>query len=160
MKKIKVTEIRNAYKEMEAFKQRYYTTKSNDYSKVMEANKHFNNAAEKLTSAITEAEGRARVRLLNARDICKALDIVENKIGSITKKSMEGIHICVDVNAQNFPNCYKGSPESTIFCAEYRKGHWYITDIHRGYTARKNHGYTIHLTEEAKAAILDKIREF
>lgn len=165
MKKINTKEIRKAYEVYVMRKDVYYATKSgnyskeNDYAHVLEAEKQFDVVSEKLSAAITEAEGRARVRTITVRDICKALARVEKRL-NITKKAMEGVTICIDDNAQNFPNCYHGRPESTVFKAEYHNGNWYITDIYRTYTSRANHGYTIHLTEEAKQTILEKISEF
>lgn len=67
---------------------------------------------------------------------------------------MDGVTVAVDLNAQNFPNKYKGTPYSTIFEARYKSGSWRITDIYRAETRAQSKGCTVNLTEEAKAAIL------
>ena len=119
---------------------------------------NFTTIPEKLMAEIKTAEGRARVRTLDAEDICKAIREVEDRLNGITKKAMKGIVFVYDVNAQTFPNAYKGIPESTLFKAEFDGKEWRIVDIWRGTCRNKSAHIT--LTEEAKKAILDKISEF
>jgi len=114
---------------------------------------------KKLENAIDEAEHRCSVRCISVDDICRYLIAVEQRL-NITKKAMNGVTVCIDIHAQNFPNAYKGVPESTYFTAEYRNGSWRITEISRRITSRAGHGTTIHLTEDAKTALLSRITEY
>jgi hypothetical protein len=84
---------------------------------------------------------------------------VEKRL-NITKKAMNGVTVCIDIHAQNFPNAYRGTPESTYFTAEYRNGSWRITEISRRITSRAGHGTKIYLTEDAKTALLSRIVEY
>lgn len=117
----------------------------------------FNAAAEKLTEAIKTAEGRATVRKITAATILDELHTVETRL-NIPKKALAGVAVVIDANAQNFPNAYKYTPESTIFRAVYRGGAWRITDIYRDTTHRAYHGHEIIFTDAARAAILDGLR--
>lgn len=108
---------------------------------------------EKLLAAIVEAEGRATVRVITPDDISNAIIIIEKKL-SIPKKYMDGVSAEVDYNAQQFPNAYKYTPESTFFDAINKKGIWYITSIYRGRTRGTSHAIAINLTDAAKAEML------
>ena len=118
--------------------------------KLAKAQADFDSSAEKLNSAIAEAEGRASVRKINARDLIDDLIEVNDYLG-LTKKVMKGTTVRVDHNAQSFPNAYKYVPESTIFCAEFTSG-WFITDIFRG--TCKTRKYDLKLSDTAKEAYL------
>lgn len=118
-----------------------------------EAHKAFDEAAEDLTKILDEVQHRCSARIISARNICWALVRIDGKL-DITKKAMDGVTVAVDLNAQNFPNKYKGTPYSTIFEARYKSGSWRITDIYRAETRAQSKGCTVNLTEEAKAAIL------
>lgn len=114
---------------------------------------------KKLENVIDEAEHRCTVRCISVDAICRYLIAVEKRL-DITKKAMNGVTVCIDIHAQNFPNAYRGTPESTYFTAEYRNGSWRITDIRRGGTRRSGHGIKITLTEEAQKAVLDRLTEY
>lgn len=111
-------------------------------------------SAEKLTAAIKAAEGRATARCITPAMISNALEAVEKRLG-IMKKRMEGVKVEIDCNAQDFPKAYKYTPESTFFEATYRGGSWRITDIYRYRTRRASAGYSVTLTDTAKAAIIE-----
>lgn len=117
------------------------------------ANKAFDKASEDLTKILDEVQRRCSARIITARNICWALARIGGKL-DITKKAMDGVTVAVDLNAQNFPGKYKGTPYSTIFEARYKSGSWRITDIYRAETRAQSKGCTVSLTEEAKAAIL------
>lgn len=108
-----------------------------------------------LQEAIKEAEGRATARKISYHDIFTRIEAVEGKL-KITKKAMNGIKICCDPNAQDFPKAYKYTPESTHFVAEYKNGSWRITNIFRDVCGK--HDIKIELTEEAEKAILENYR--
>lgn len=108
-----------------------------------------------LGAAIREAEGRAKVRTIDADDVAAALHDLEKRLG-ISKKSMEGLHVTVDLHAHRFSNAYKGIPESTIFDAEYRRGAWRVVDIRRDRTRAPSNAIVVRHTEQSRQAIIDK----
>ena len=118
--------------------------------------KAFNDAASTLSAAIKEAEGRATARTISANDIVSRLKEIEKGL-NIPKKNMNGVSVDVDENAQDFPRAYKYTPESTHFYATFKGGAWIITGIERARCKRDSQKITITLTEEAKAAIIDRI---
>lgn len=118
--------------------------------------KAFSDAAGALSAAIREAEGRATARTITARDIVSRLKEIEKGL-NIHKKNMNGISVHVDENAQDFPRAYKYTPESTHFYATFKGGSWIITGIERARCRSASQKITITLTEEAKAAIIDRI---
>lgn len=85
---------------------------------------------DKLNLIIHAAEGRARERRIDAGAIAVFLNGFDRYL-PISKKSMEGVTIDVDLNAQRFPRAYRYTPESTHFIAVYKRGSWWITDIIR-----------------------------
>lgn len=109
---------------------------------------------ERIEAEIKLAEGKATVRKLEFSDIIKTIERVEKKL-DISKKSMTGIKIFVDVNAQPFPNAYKYIPDSTHFSAIKTKTGWNLLDIERD-RCRDGYGKRVEmiLTDEAKKEIL------
>ena len=80
--------------------------------------------------------------------------VLENIKLPIAKKYYEGIEVEIDVNAQDFPNAYKYTPESTIFCAVYKNRNWHITNIRRDTCKRPKEKITLVLPSETKQAII------
>jgi len=122
------------------------------------AKESFEKTAEQLTAEIKKAEGRATARTITAENLVETLIEIENRLG-ITKKSMEGIRVVVDYNAQTFPSAYKYRPESTFFVAVYNKG-WKLTDIRRDWTRSPKQAVQIEHTEDSKKAIIDRMTHF
>ena len=108
----------------------------------------------KLNQAINEAEGYSRARTITAYQIVTILDDVLTTL-SISKKSMEGVHVTVDINAQKFPTTYNYRPESTYFHAVYKSGSWRIDRIWRD-TCRGSKTVIIHHTEASKEALIER----
>lgn len=107
---------------------------------------------EKLTAAIKEAEGRATVRTITAKDIQYVLHEIED---GIAKKKMSGTKVHY-TGAQHFPNAYKYRPESTHWVAENVNGKWYVTDIYRDTCPNRSSWNTeIEYSDTAKQAILE-----
>ena len=115
--------------------------------------------SEKINAAIAAAEGKAKVRTITAKDIYDAIMEVESRLG-IPKKSMDGVFIMVDVNAQNFPKAYKYIPVSTWFEAVFRSGSWKLSRIYRSATSSENRGFYVNLTDDAKKAIITRMERF
>ena len=163
MKELNLKQAMHAYAEMEAADNRMIRVNSlmsvsdreKERCEIQQANAHkaFKETTEDLTKILDEVQHRCSARIITARDICRALRQIDGKL-DITKKAMDGVTVAVDLNAQNFPNKYKGIPMSTIFEARYKSGSWRITDIYRAETRRWSRRCTINLTDEAKAAIV------
>ena len=115
--------------------------------------------SEKINAAIAAAEGKAKVRKLTPKDVYNAISEIEDRL-NIPKKSMEGIKVVVDVNANTFPNAYKYIPESTYFESVFKSGSWKLTDVYRYKTAGKTCGYNVSLTDNAKTAIISRLERF
>ena len=162
MKEINLKRAMQAYAEMETADRwmhvdylRSVGDRERARCEIQQANAHkaFEEITADLTKILDEVQHRCSARIINARNICWALARIDGKL-DITKKAMDGVTVAVDLNAQNFPGMYKGTPYSTIFEARYKSGSWRITDIYRAETRAQSKGCTVNLTEEAKAAIL------
>lgn len=112
---------------------------------------------DRINEAIKKAEGRATARTVTAKDILKAVEDLEHKLG-ILKKDMEGITAVIDVNAQDFPRAYKYTPDSTIVEIVRKKSGWSLVDVERDWTRSTKHKYAVKLTPEAEQAIIDSKR--
>lgn len=116
---------------------------------------------EKLRAAIDAVEGsRVSARTLYPHDVQRAVDDIEKRLsGMMLKKDWLGAAFCVDVHAQDFPNAYKGRPESTIFTVQRFASGWFITDIRRGYTRSANNRIAPHRNTLNADAILSYARD-
>ena len=107
----------------------------------------------KLSDAIKEAEGKARVRTVTAQDMFDAAKDIEHKL-NIPKLHMTGITATVSIHSQNFPHAYKYIPEGTEFHMIYKSNAWYITQIYRSNCNRGYKRYHVSLPEAARDAII------
>lgn len=114
---------------------------------------------EKINQAIKDAEGRASARTITYDDIIQDIKNVEQTLG-IAKKDMVGIEVDVDHHAQNFPNAYKYTPESTQYIIRKKASGWELLSVDRYRTRREGHRYNVKLTAEAKAAIIKRMSDF
>lgn len=134
-----------------------------------------NNSA-KIMKAFSEAQGKARERMIDSyNDLERIIGYVNRdchfnvrrdlktgitKImtGGMTKKALEGTVVHYDF-AQNFPNAYRYAPSSTHFDLTYKSGDWYvdIDSITRSGCPRahKLGSYTITFSESAIQKILE-----
>lgn len=112
-----------------------------------------------LSAVLIDVQKRAKVRTIDADSVILHLCAISDNL-AIPKKFMEGIKIRADLNAQKFPNAYKGRPESTIFEAEYKAGGWRVTSVARTDSVQRTHGTSVNLTDDAKAALLSRFSEF
>ena len=126
------------------------------HQRMVEAQKIATDAANNALSAcLDEVQSKCKVRTINALDVVSALFTVEEKL-DISKKALDGVSVCIDLNAQDFPNAYKFTPESTVFYATFKGGHWSVTDIRREQTHRPSRAYVITHTDASKAALIDR----
>lgn len=107
-----------------------------------------------LFDAIRAAEGRATARTITPEEVVSALYMITEKLGFLPRKYMEGVAVDIDYHAQDFPHAYKYTPESTHFCAVYKRGSWRVIDIYRATTRRASQAYRVDLTDAAKEAII------
>lgn len=114
---------------------------------------------DKINAAIADVQKRARMRTINAKDVFTACKDVSDRL-DITKKAMHNVCFTADMNAQTFPGCYRGIPESTIIFCKYLNGFWYLMDVRRDYCRRPTKAYTVQLTEAAKTAIIERCESF
>lgn len=112
--------------------------------------------SNKLSEAIKAAEVRTRTRRITPEDITEGCHMAEKRMG-IPRIHMDGVSISVDMNAQKFPSCYKGIPESTHFNAINRKGKWYVTEVYRSKCRYAGHEVKIRLTDAAKEAVIRRV---
>ena len=116
--------------------------------------------ADILENAIVEAEGRATVRTLTARELFRKIEEI-NEHFAVPRRSMEGLQVLVDCNAQNFPNAYKYVPESTIVELEFRKGSWRVTNIYRGKThCAGDTVKVLYMPDDMRAELIEKYMSF
>ena len=92
---------------------------------IKEANK------EKINNIIKEAEGKASARTIDYDYIVRAIKEIEDKFWLIHKKDMEGMIVCVDMHAQQYPKAYKHTPESTQFSIVKAESGWKLRWIER-----------------------------
>jgi len=106
---------------------------------------------EKLTNAITEAEGKATARTVTAKDIVRVLSRI-----TVPKVHLDGTTVHYD-GAEHFPNAYKYRPESTHWEAKNVKGKWYVTDVYRATCPnRSKSNVKIVYSDDAKKYILEE----
>ena len=126
------------------------------FEAIRRADANLDRIAEPLSAAIREAEGRATERCLTARAVVLAIESITENL-KIPASRMRGIKATVCPAAQDFPRAYKYTPKATTFCIEYKSTGWVVTDISRTACPRASQEYYIELTEDAKAAIIDRI---
>ena len=70
---------------------------------------------------------------------------------------MNGVRVISDCNAQNFPNAYKYTPESTIINIEFSATKCYLTNAERSRTQPESKFLEAdEMPEALKDALLDK----
>lgn len=79
---------------------------------------------EEVQLQLDKANHLARTRTVDVDEVYGAISVLEQKFKDCTKKSMEGLIVRVDLNAQCFPNVYRGVPMSTHFMLTYEKRSW------------------------------------
>lgn len=115
---------------------------------------------DRIGAAISEAEGRAESRCVDAESVTSSIARIEEHL-NIPKKWMEGLVFDCDPNAQAFPNAYKYTPYSTQFTLTYAKGKWRISNIRRDCTRTAGRKFEARaLPQTAIDAIVKKVRTF
>lgn len=137
---------------------RWYTEEEyeNTRNKIVEREVALRIAVSSIQEEIDLVQKRSSVRQINAVRVVEALYDIEKGL-SIPKSHMDGVLVTCDLNAQNFPGKYKGTPESTQFKAVYKSGSWRLENIYRKACKSPTNRIKVELTEEAKQAVLERI---
>ena len=85
---------------------------------------------------LNKVQQKTPARTIDIEYIYNCTKTIIDKL-EITKKALEGTRAYCDKNAQTFPNCYKGIPESTQISIIFDKGNWKLNRIYRGRTETK-----------------------
>lgn len=128
------------------------------------ASKIYSTDTDKLNAAITEAEGRATARTMNAEYVGSKLFYVVNRyLNGMPKKALAGTRATIHASTKKLPSSYKYRAESTQ--AEFLhdgKG-WALVSVWRG-TLRQSsaakEGVELELSDTAKEWLLDSLRFF
>ena len=161
MKAINTKDMLNAFRALQSAQNdlSYYTkmggVKDQLKANVVGCRHDLTAASAPLAEAIKEAEGKAKERTITTWQVAEMLDKIERKLG-LTKKAMNGITASVDLYAQDVPRAYKYKMMGTRFEAEFKAGSWRITRIWRDEVRRGSQRVYLTLTEEAKAALIEK----
>lgn len=110
---------------------------------------------EKIQKAINEAEGKARERKVTAKQLIACAEKLDKKLG-IAPAHLKGVTARVDINAQDFPNAYKYTPESTVATLEHTGRAWALIDVKRDRTDIASKAVRFTLTEEAREWIVKR----
>lgn len=122
------------------------------------AKKAFSDASVTVTSALDAVQARCTARTITAMDIVQAIKEIEERLNLIsTKKDAVGTIARVDANAQDFPNAYKYTPESTQFTIVLKSSGWVLTDIVRNVCKSPANRIVLTLTEATKAHMAERV---
>lgn len=108
-----------------------------------------------IDAVINIVQAHARERLITASDILDITGQLFTLLG-ITKKALNGCSFKVDLNAHVLEQRGSAGKLSTQFSLKYEKNRWYLTDVSRGPLYNTKVKIFSDLTEEAKAALIDK----
>ena len=110
---------------------------------------------DNIDGVINMVQSRARERLITAKDVLDTTEKLFMLLG-ISKKALNGCSFKVDLNAHILEWRGSAGKLSTQFSLKYEKNKWYLTDVSRGLLYNTNVKIFSNLTEEAKAALIDK----
>ena len=90
----------------------------------------------KLNDALcTVQHKRINARCISRLSMRMEISHLENRLSRILfKKDWRGLVFRIDIHASNFPNAYKGTPDSTHFTVERGASGWFVTWIGRNCT--------------------------
>lgn len=126
------------------------------------ASKIYSTDTEKLNAVITEAEGRATARTMNAEYVdSKLFYVVTRHLNGMPKKALTGTRATVHASTEKLPRSYKYSADSTQ--AEFLhdgKG-WVLVSVWRGTLKQSSYakeGVELDLSDTAKEWLLDSLK--
>jgi len=109
---------------------------------------------DKLQAALDSVQSKALVRTANASEIEALVARIEDILSTMLyKKDWVGLRFILDPNGQNFPNAYKGVPESTQVEVERHPSGWFVARVIRQHA--KTHEITTLNIHEYKQELAD-----
>ena len=127
-------------------------------STVKEIDMKINVKKEQVIKAIKEAEGRATARTITEQDVQDWAEKVEKHLeGLLPKAHRIGVVARIDEHAQQFPNSYKYTPESTKFDIKRFPSGWFLVNVFRGATNGSTGECTIQYTDKQKEKIIETV---
>ena len=125
---------------------------------LQKAEEAFSDAAAPVKSALDAAQARCTARTITAMDIVRAIEEIEGRLNLIsTKTDAIGTIADVDINAQDFPNAYKYTPESTQITLERKSSGWVLKYIERNSCKSPANRIVLTLTEATKAHMAERV---
>ena len=126
------------------------------------ATKIYSNNTEAIAEAISNAEGRATARTMNAEYAdAKLFHIVNKYLNGMPKKALTGTRATIHASTEKLPSSYKYRAESTQ--AEFLhdgKG-WTLVSVWRGtlkQSSANKEGVELELSDTAKEWLLDSLK--
>lgn len=110
-------------------------------------------------SLLDKANHLARTRTVDIDDVYNAVTVVEQKFEDCTRKSLEGLTVRVDLNSQDFPNTYRGTPMSTQFLLVYEKHSWRFVRAERSRCGEFKR-YDVTLTDAMREELMKRFESF
>ncbi len=114
---------------------------------------------DRIEAEIKKVQAKCKERLIDYDIIVRMVAEVERTL-DIPKCRLKGVTVDCDWNAQEFANAYHGTPESTQFYAEYTGTVWKLLDVSRCACRRSKSQHIVKLTDDAKAAIIERMERF
>lgn len=116
----------------------------------------------KIESILNEVQKRSKVRTITFDNIMnsaiKAISRINYLLPANAQKDIKAV---IDSNAEDFPNAYKGQPESTIVSIQKFSSGWFLVDVKRCYTHSKNQETCfMNVTDEQKAVIANRMLQY
>ena len=109
---------------------------------------------DNLQAALDSAQSKARVRTASASEIGTIVARIEKILSTMLyKKDWIGLRFILDPNGQNFPNAYKGVPESTQVEVDRHPSGWFVARVIRQHA--KTHEITALNINEYKQELAD-----
>lgn len=113
----------------------------------------------KLESAIADGQGKARARIIDAKDVIECAGRALENLGSwLPRTAAAGLKVEVDLYTFSLPNSYKYNGYKTVFRLFYSKNKAYLVDVERveaNYCPAKRRTFTYTLTDEQKKRLID-----
>lgn len=119
------------------------------------------NNTDELTKELDIVQKESIVRTIDAEMMQTMVRRIENRLSQLLPKTYhEGIIADVDICAQNFPNAYKGRPESTYFEVKRFPSGWFVTKIERNYCLIRNQKVILRMSMEHKHLIAEHVIQY
>lgn len=117
----------------------------------------------KIDAVLNSVQEKCKVRLASYSDVVAACETIEKRL-DIPARAMVGVVADVDPNAQTFPRAYRekcwGRVLSTHFTVVRTSSGWSLCGADRAACMGSTEGYSVTLTDAAKAALIKRATKF